>query len=774
MNNVAIILFIIILVILALVMIFAIYNKRKKASQINQSIDSSLREQIEKDIADMQEIAKTLQEDKTKASEVYGSGLADIDLKLNDRYLTEGIAEPNKVLETMKSIGLISLAVIIGPDDVAKISLKGLSKMTNKLATSAMAKASTRLLPKLAIKAGISLSKNLAKLTNPVGWVLMILDIPGMIFDISDTGKLSNIILAKEWLELRDNLMKEFNKNTNNEVFVVGPLDKRKKEETYEQEFQFQLLNQQMVLTDLIINEKLGPNASDEQFWAEYENSIMQNEDKILNMTMKAMCEKYGGKYLGKNNCSYKTKSECDSSYTWPIKDYEKDGPYVQWDNADGGKCVATFNMREICEEQGNANIGYDYENKTCIIKEPYCRQFGYQYKEKDPDVNNFPNCYKTTGREVLDVIFGETTTKEVEDLFSKEENCGNRCGPQQYCYTVTGKGGICLNKSKVGETCPTEMPSCVDGSQCKISSEGIAAAAGTVALGALTGGLALTFPALVTASAGSRAIHANLGMCTAGQDGVNAPSPTNPGHFIPLGKKGCSAVWPCPTNVKTPTGTVPYTCHNAFLECQPPRKENETCDVVRTCDKGLWCGGVPIVCRKPGKVGDFCPLDSSKCEPGLFCGANSRCSKPQQNGTACVTNSACQSGVCLGGVCATRIGGRDYVPKGATCVLANTRCEPGTYCDGIKCQSKKEIGEHCSGAAAGHQCKSGNCGALSFKCYDPNDPCECALSAKGYGECGDWDASGFKWCYVKDGDKCRQQGRGGNLTKGRDWWKKC
>jgi hypothetical protein len=772
MNNVAIILFIIILLIASIAMIIVVYNKRKKASQASQTL-SNLKPEIEQQIKDMQEISDTLKKDTEVAKDIYGTGLADVDLKVNERYLTEGIAEPDQVLKWMKTIGFIGLSAVLGPDDGVKLSLKAFTKMNTKIGTSVIGKTMARVLPKLAIKAAVKINVNLAKLTNPLSWALAWIDLSGAAMDVANAGKLADIKLAAEWLELRDHLKREFDKATNSEVHVVGPLNKIKDVEKYEQEFELQLLNQAMALTDKVINEKFGPNATDEQFWAEYETTMSQNENTILNMTMKAMCEKYGGKYLGKNHCSYKTKQECDSSYTWPIKDYEKDGPYVQWDNGDGGKCVATFNMRELCDEQGTANIGYDYENKTCLIKEPYCRQFGYQFKDKDPDVNNFPNCYKTTGREALDVLFGETFTKEIEDLFSDEENCGNRCGPNQYCFTITGKGGICLNKSKVGEACVSDMDqSCEPGSKCKLSSEGALAAAAVAAGTVLTGGL-LTLPTLA-ASGGGRSIQSNLGMCTAGQDGVNAPSPSNPGHFIPLGKKGCSALWPCPTNVKTASGTQPYTCHNAFTECQPPRKENETCDVVRTCDKGLWCGGVPIVCRKPGKVGDFCPLDSSKCEPGLFCGANSRCSKPQQNGTACVTNSACQSGVCLGGVCATRIGGRDYVPKGATCVLANTRCEPGTYCDGIKCQSKKEIGEHCSGAAAGHQCKSGNCGALSFKCYDPNDPCECALSAKGFGECGDWDASGFKWCYVKDGDKCRQQGRGGNLTKGKDWWKKC
>jgi hypothetical protein len=703
MNNLPVIIFFILLVVISLIVIIMVYKKRKTTNETNNILKS----QIQQEIKDMEDIANTLKQDQLTASALYGTGLPDIDLKVNERYLTDGIAKPDEVLQWFKTIGLIGASIIIGPDDIVRLSATGFKKMSSKVATSAIGKSMARVLPKLAIKAGVSVATNLAKLTNPVTWALAWIDLTGASWDLSNAGKLNNIMLANEWLEMRDALKSEFDKAVNGKVNILGPLDKLKKEGNFDDEYSLQMLNQAMKVTDAIVNERLGPNASDEQFWAEYATVMSENEDKIKNMTIKAMCEKHGGKYLGKDSCSYKTKGECDSSYKWPIKDYEKDGPYAQWDNGDGGKCVATFNMRELCEEQGSANIGYDYENKTCTIKKPYCQQFGYQFKDKDSDVNNFPNCYKTVGREVLDVFFGSTMTKEIEDLFSQEQNCGNRCGPNQYCYTLTGKGGICLAKSKVGEACPAGMhQSCEGGSECRLSSEGALASAGTVLAAVATGGF-LTFPA-IAASGGGRSIQSNMGMCTAGEDGVNAPSTSNPGHYIPLGLKGCSAAWKCPTKVKSPNGkTEPYNCHNAFLECQPQRRENETCDVVRSCEKGLWCGGIPIVCRKPGKEGDWCPLDSNACQPGLYCGANSKCNAPSADGKSCLSNAECQSGTCLGGVCAKKIGVTDYLPTGSTCILANTRCEPGSFCNGIGCVPLLDNDSTC---VLDNSCKSGSC----------------------------------------------------------------
>jgi len=704
MNNVSIIIAVVlIIVVISIIVMFMVYKKRQASNSIN-----ALNSDIQKQINDMQDIANTLKANDAASQGLYGSGVADVDLKVNDRFLTDGIVDANIVFKWMKAAGLVGVSLVMSPDDVIRISLKGFQRMSEKIATTTIGKTMARILPKVAIKAGVQVSTSLAKLTNPIGWAIAWIDATGASWDLSNAGKLNNIMLTEEWLELRDQLKREFDKATEGKVYVVGPLNKlQKNQEEYEQKFSFEMLNQAMTLTDAIVNEKIGENATDEQFWAEYENIMVTNEDKILNMTIKALCEKNGGKYMGKNNCSYKTKSECDTSYKWPIQDYEKDGPYAQWDNLDGGKCVATFNMRSLCEEQGTANVGYDYENKTCLVKQPYCTQFGYQFKDKDPDVNNFPNCYKTTGREVLDTVFGSTLTKEIEDLFSDEENCGNRCGANQYCFTISGKGGICLNKSKVGEECPAGMhESCEGGSECRLSSEGILASTAAVLGTVATGGL-LTFPTIAASGAG-RSIQANMGLCTAGADGVNAPSASNPGHYIPKGLKGCGAAWNCPTKVKEADGkTVPYTCHNAFLECQPPRKQGETCDVVRTCGEGLWCGGVPITCRKPGKEGDWCPLDSSACEKGLFCGADSKCRPPATDGSACVASSGCRSGVCLGGVCAKKIGVTDYLPSGSTCILANTRCEPGTFCNGVNCTPLLDNGVTCVSDGV---CKSGYC----------------------------------------------------------------
>ena len=704
-SSTGIIMFSIILAVISLIIIIMVYKKRQTSKQTLASMEIDLKQQIK----DMEDAANTLRQNNATAESLGGSGVVDVDLKVNERYLMDGVAPPDEVLKWARTLGIIGIAVVTQPDTLFKISGKGFSYMSSKLAATTIGKTMTRMLPKIAIKAGVTVGKSIAKLSNPLAWALTWLDLTSAAWDLSDVGKLSNIMLAQQWLEMRDSVMREYEKAVDGKYYVMGPLNKLSTDE-FEETYSVMMFYQAMVLTDTLVNEKLGTgNVTDEQFWAEYENIMTTKEDMILNMTMKAMCEKYGGKYLGKNYCSYKNKQECDSSYDPSIKSDSNTtiNQYVQWDKADGGRCVAMPNIREFCDAQGTANIGYDYDNKTCVIKQPYCTQFGYQFTEKDDKVNNFPNCYKTVGRETLDTIFGATLVKDIENLMSDEVNCGNRCTADQYCYNLSGKGGICLPKSKVGEECPAGMhESCEGGSECRLTSEGALASAGAVAGAVFTGGI-LTFPVLA-ASGGGRSIQANMGMCTAGADGINAPTSSNPGHYIPLGKKGCSAAWNCPTQVKGSDGkAVPYTCHNAFLECQPPRKKGETCDVVRKCGEGLWCGGVPITCREPGKEGDWCPLDSSACGTGLFCGADSRCRKPQADGTACVTNSACSSGTCLGGVCAKRIGVTDYLPKDSTCILANTRCEPGSFCNGINCVSLLDNGTTC---VLDGSCKTGHC----------------------------------------------------------------
>lgn len=64
-------------------------------------------------------------------------------------------------------------------------------------------------------------------------------------------------------------------------------------------------------------------------------------------------------------------------------------------------------------------------------------------------------------------------------------------------------------------------------------------------------------------------------------------------------------------------------------------------------CGDDAWCGGVPVQCREKGGDGAYCPLDSSACQDGYYCGADSKCHALGHGGDPCLYNSHCQSGKC-------------------------------------------------------------------------------------------------------------------------------
>jgi hypothetical protein len=94
------------------------------------------------------------------------------------------------------------------------------------------------------------------------------------------------------------------------------------------------------------------------------------------------------------------------------------------------------------------------------------------------------------------------------------------------------------------------------------------------------------------------------------------------------------------------------------------------------------------------GQEGDYCPLNSDYCGKGYFCDADSKCRK--------------------------RRGVNEF------CLLNDNYCKEGLVCNGLS------------------------------KCEDPTDPCRCSNSGRHGTLCADWDASGYKWCYVEDPKKCK------------------
>ena len=568
-----------------------------------------------------------LVEDANKVDSTFDLQITDEDLRVNDVFLMDGVATPDATIEFLKEIGT-SVGASIGALGVFHISKRGIQILGKTLVKSGIAAIIKKTLPKAALKAATALSKSAAKLSNPIGWALMYFDAVSAIWDITDVGKLSNYKDALQWMELRDLYKAEFDKAIRDaggdpsKKRIIGPLsklqatDENKWLQTYTAEFEAQITR----WADKIVNERKSDieKMTEQQIVDLITGEIEKNQDKITNITFRILCEKEGGTYLGGSICSYKDKQSCDSSFSWPLKDGEQ---YGQWD---GQKCVFepwAGAVRTMCEAEGTANIGYDYNRKACVIKEPYCTQFGYQYKPVDQDADSQPNCYKELGRKIADALVGETISQDFQNLFSQEVNCGGRCTDDQYCYTISGRGGLCVQKHKVGEGCPMDHPdvACEGQSKCKLNSEGIAAIAGFALANVATAGIAGAAGAAAAAAAG-RSIAANMGMCTAGQDGVNPSSTDNPGHYIPLEKSGCGAAWPCPPKVDQNGKKVHYHCANVFEPCKPPVNDGEFC----LAGQHHWC------------------------KEGSFCGGDSRCKPKNKGGERCVVPESCISGECV------------------------------------------------------------------------------------------------------------------------------
>lgn len=709
---------------------------------------------------------------------------ADVDLSVNNKYLGDNIESKDKTIELVKNIG-IDLGISIGADVAIALSKKGIKVLVKKAVKTALVQAIKKIIPKLAIKAGATALKSVAKLANPIAWGLAYFDFVSAIWDITDVGKLSTYREAKDWIELRDIYKKEFDKASNNQQVVIGPLSKIQKDDVnkFIKMFEEETTAQVTIWADKVINEITNiADKTPEEISTILVDNITENQSTINNMVFKSLCQRNQGKYLGKDLCTYIDKDSCDKNYSWPIKEGEI---YTQWED---GKCIQSWggHIRELCEKQGIANIGYDYTNKTCIIKEPYCNQYGYSYKAQDSEVDNFPNCYKTTGRKVADVVVGETITKDLEDLFSKEKNCGDRCSSDQYCYTVTGRGGICLAKAEPGETCPVGMnDSCYGDSNCNLSSEGYLAAIGVGAAGVATGGAALGLAGLVAAGGAGRSIQANLGMCTAGADGEKRSSSTNSGHYIKNGLKGCSAAWKCPPKVSKDGKIVKYHCENVFTPCKAPKNDGQFCLLGQHdwCKEGSHCGadskcakkGAPgkgcfvgeactsgickgAVCANPDGTlprGSTCALARGDCSTGDFCGLDLKCQPKLSAGSACLSDSVCANGDCSGGVCLNSSG---KVPAGAVCALDRGNCQDGYFCAlDLTCSPKIGSGGACltDGACASGKCAGAVCQKKIGNSYYTPTGSNCALS-RGSCEPGSFcAANGFCKAKFSKGSGC-------------------
>lgn len=303
-----------------------------------------------------------------------------------------------------------------------------------------------------------------------------------------------------------------------------------------------------------------------------------------------------------------------------------------------------------------------------------------------------------------------ESLTTSVTDALDPTKAIGLRCPtcqPDEYCNITTGNK--CAKKKRPGEMCTVGTSSeCIGDSKC-----------------------------YVTAS-GSR--------CSAGKDGRNPPSASNPGHYTALGSNGCSAVIPCPPGYYCKLGTEP---------CKPAQNPGATCLAGQhgqckgdsKCIVSSWGGArcsAGIDGRNPPSAsnpGHYSALGTQGCSavipcpPGYYCKIGTEPCKPAQNpGASCLAGQHQQckgDSKCFlsasGGRCSAGKDGRNppsssnpghYTALGAKGCSAVIPCPPGYYCKvgWEECKKANPPGSSCL-AGQHQQCRGDS---------------KCFLSARG------------------------------------------
>jgi cytoskeletal protein RodZ len=129
--------------------------------------------------------------------------------------------------------------------------------------------------------------------------------------------------------------------------------------------------------------------------------------------------------------CGYKEKN-CVAK--WPIPENDEDYLYHEYRNNILGKgkgaCVLTdARMRQYCESDEVKNKypeflktkTYDMDSHSCLINRQYCSNRGVDYKMND-DLKEY-DCATSPGQDVLEFLFGTTTTRAIQAGINKGAN---------------------------------------------------------------------------------------------------------------------------------------------------------------------------------------------------------------------------------------------------------------------------------------------------------------------------------------------------------------
>jgi hypothetical protein len=220
------------------------------------------------------------------------------------------------------------------------------------------------------------------------------------------------------------------------------------------------------------------------------------------------------------------------------------------------------------------------------------------------------------------------------------------------------------------------------------------------------------------------------------------------------------------------------YNPTQASITCQPGTQNVVNVGCTSCLSPSCTTCQSDSDCKNGGSCKKINNAATGVCEcPAPYFGNN--CEKTCSDEVPCPNNQICKNGTCIecnASNCQGPGCNLNTCPKCSDGWVTDPSDPAGQIC-GTCDKGRWPVGD-CSKSGS---CVNNPCPCKSDSECPPNTKCDgaicdnpCNCSEVGItGKCGDWDLSGSKWCYVKDGPACIAAG--GIVTNGKHgYWKDC